>query len=172
MRALRLLVLSVMTLGVVFGQSGTGYLKVKAKPSDAGVFVDGKYLGPAAHYWSVQKYPVAAGKHTLELTDARHTGSSQEITIDAGKTLTVTATLTAKPVPTGPFGTIKIKNPDHFAAVYLNGTFVGHVDEFDNFAQGLLVPAGEYTVKIAPSNGSAAIEKKIVVQANAKVVVE
>jgi hypothetical protein len=48
---------------------------------------------------------------------------------------------------------------------------MGHVDEFSNAWQVLKLPAGEYTVKIAPTSG-APVEKKVTVVAGQTVIVE
>jgi len=57
------------------------------------------------------------------------------------------------PPARSPFGRIRTEQPDHFAAVYVNGRFMGHVDEFSNHEQGLLLDPGTYEVRIVPVNG-------------------
>lgn len=52
-------------------QAGTGFLKVKANTGRAGVFVDGKYLGPAANFRTAQKHSISAGEHELVLREPR-----------------------------------------------------------------------------------------------------
>ena len=150
-------------------QNGT--LKVKADPGRAGVFVDGKYLGPAANFGSTRSYSVAAGEHEVKLCDPRYQDFVTKVTIESGKTSVLKEKLTALPVPKPPFGTLKTHNADKYAAVYINGKFYGHNDEFDNFAQGLLIPPGQYEVRIEPTNG-APIVKNVTVVANQTVVVE
>ena len=61
----------------------------------------------------------------------------------------MTALPPAKPL----FGKLGVENPDHFAAAYVNDRFMGHVDEFSNFAQALLLNPGTFEVKIVPFNG-------------------
>jgi hypothetical protein len=58
--------------------------------------------------------------------------------------------LIAVPLERPPFGVLRIEHPDKFAAVYINGKFFGHVDEFSNFAQGIKINPGEYDVRIEP----------------------
>jgi hypothetical protein len=48
---------------------------------------------------------------------------------------------------------------------------MGHTDEFDNFAQGLLLPPGEYAVKVVSVSGATAAEQKVVLKANETVIV-
>jgi len=47
----------------------TGQLKVKADPGRAGVFVDGKYLGPAANFKRPRTYTLPVGTHEVLLRD-------------------------------------------------------------------------------------------------------
>jgi hypothetical protein len=48
---------------------------------------------------------------------------------------------------------------------------MGHVDEFSNFAQGLLLNPGEYTVKIVPASG-APITQTVKIEADKTVLVK
>jgi len=130
-----------------------GSLCVKANPGRAGVFVDGKYLGPAANFRIARTYSVAAGDHEVKLLDPRYEEVTTKVTIKTGKKTTIAETLKALPLAKPPFGRLRTENADEFAAVYVNDRFMGHVDEFSNFAQGLLLNPGEYTVKIVPASG-------------------
>jgi hypothetical protein len=65
-----------------------------------------------------------------------------------------------------------VKNADKFAAVYVNGKFYGHVDEFSNSSQGLLLPAGEYAVRVEPVSGGSPVEKKVQLDVGKTVIVE
>jgi hypothetical protein len=52
-----------------------------------------------------------------------------------------------------PFGRLRTESADKFAAVYVNDKYMGHADEFSNFAQGLLLNPGDHDVKIVPASG-------------------
>ncbi len=88
-------------------------MKVNANPGRAGMFVNGKYLGPSI------------------VTRMKITG---------GKVTQVAETMKAVPLVGPPFGRLRIQGGTRYDAVYLNNRFYGHVDEFDNFAQGILLP--------------------------------
>jgi hypothetical protein len=133
--------------------------------------VDGKYLGPAANFRVARTYPVAAGEHEVKLIDPRYEELSTKVTIQPGKKTTISETLKALPAPKPPFGRIRTENPDEFAAVYVNDKFMGHVDEFSNFAQGLLLNPGDYTVKIVPATGSPVVQD-VKLEANKTVLVK
>lgn len=157
--------------GLAFGQQSTGYLKVKTTTGRAGVFVDDKYVGPAANFRMARKYAVAAGEHSVTLREPRYEAYTTRVTIQAGKTVTVAHELTALPLPKGPFGRLRTEGPDKFAAVYINGGYMGHLDEFSNSAQGLLLPPGQYMLKIVPLTAGQPVEQKIELRANETVVV-
>jgi hypothetical protein len=145
---------------------GTGTLVVHAKPGRAGIFVDGKYLGPAANFASARTYTVAAGQHEVILREPRYEEYKTTIEILSGKTTTISQELQAKPVPKPPFGRIRTVGFEKFAAVYVNGAFVGHADEFNGPGQALLLNPGDYEVKIESQNGASLLEQKVSLKAN------
>lgn len=132
----------------------TGSLCVKAHPGRAGVFLDGKYLGPAANFRVARSYSVPAGDHELKLVDPRYEELTAKVTVKPGKKTTLNETLKELPPAKPPFGRLRTESMDKFAAVYVNDKFMGHADEFSNSAQGLLLNPGEYTVKIVPASGA------------------
>ena len=154
MKFRRTALFGVLALLALLAQGqGSGSLCVKANPGRAGVFVDGKYLGPAANFKVARTYQVAAGDHEVKLIDPRYEELTTRVTIQPGKKTTISQTLKALPPPKPPFGKLRTQNPDKFAAVYVNDQFMGHVDEFSNPNQALLLNPGEYTVKIVPATG-------------------
>ncbi len=148
-------------------ESGNGYLKVKANPTHAGVFVDGKYVGPAANFGMARKYVVPAGEHEVVLRDPRCQDFTTKVKIEAGKTFTLSQTLQPATLASPPFGNLRIEGgSSKFDAVYVNDKFMGHVDEFNNFAQGLLLNPGDYTLKVVSPDGKQELEQKIKIDAN------
>jgi hypothetical protein len=168
----RLLAIAILShalclLGVLpLAAQDTGYLKAKVNTGRAGVFIDGKYVGPAANFRIARKYAVPVGEHEVTLNDPRFQEYTTKVTITAGKTTVISQTLTPVPLIKPPYGELRTEGPDSFAAVYVNGKFMGHVDEFSNFAQRLLLNPGEYTVKIVPTTGGAGYEEKITIEVN------
>ena len=147
-------ILSALLLTSLVGLAAdTGRLKTEVDPGRAGVFIDGKYVGPAANFKVARTYQVAPGEHEVRLVDPRYQEIIKRITITAGKQTVLKETMTARPVAKPPFGKLRVENADHFAAVYVNDQFMGHVDEFSNFAQWLLLNPGTYEVKVVPLNG-------------------
>ena len=91
---LLLLLLAFSPLGAQ--QAGSGFLKVKAHPGRAGVFVDGKYVGPAANFGMARKYAVAVGEHEVILREPRYQEYKTTVKIEAGRTATVSQSLQAR----------------------------------------------------------------------------
>src|SRR4051812_8097361 len=119
----------VTILGVVASPAAaqqTAKLKFSVKPGRAGVFVDGNYLGPAANFRVGRTYSVSAGEHEVRLSDPRYEDVVKKVTIPAGKTATISETMKELPAPKPPFGTLRTISTDKFAAVYVNGHFMGH----------------------------------------------
>jgi len=149
-----------------------GYLKVAVTPDKAGVFLDGVYMGPAARFARTLKYRLLPGKYEITMSDPRCEDATETVTIEAGKTATITKALTQKPEPKGPFGTLKVESPHNVAAVLLNGHYVGHVDEFDNCVEGLMLPPGSYNLLIEVAGGEAMLSQKVTIEANKTTVVQ
>jgi hypothetical protein len=158
--------------GLVAQPAASAYLKTKVDPGRAGVFVDGKYVGPAANFGASRKYALAPGHHEIRLVDPRYEDVVTTVDLAAGKTTVLAQSLKPLPIAKGPFGTLKTHSADKFAAVYVNDKYYGHNDEFDNFAQGMLLPPGDYTVRIEPTTGGNKVEKKIHLEADKTVTVE
>lgn len=158
--------------GLVAQSPDSAYLKTKVNPGRAGVFVDGKYVGPAANFRIARKYMLPPGRHEIRLVEPRYEEVVTTVELTAGKTSTLSQTLKPLPPAKGPFGTLQTKSANKFDAVYINDKFYGHAGEFNNSSQGLLLPAGEYTVRIEPVAGGSKIVKKVQVEAGKTVVVE
>jgi hypothetical protein len=174
----KFLVLAVLALALSFeglslaAQEGTGFLEAKVNTGRAGVFVDGKYLGPAANFRMTRKYAVPAGEHEVKLSDPRYEEYSIKVKITAGATTVITQTLAPAPTIKPPFGYLRTQGPDKFAAVFVDGKFMGHVDEFSNVGQRLLLNPGDYTVKIVSPGGGQEYEEKVTIKINATTTVK
>ena len=159
------LVLAVAALPSLGQTQSTGSLCVKAHPGRAGVFVDGKYLGPAANFRIARTYSVPAGEHEVKLVDPRFEELVTKATIQPGRKTTLSETLKPLPLAKPPFGVIRVQNADKYAAVYVNDKYFGFVDEFDNGSEGIRISPGDYEVKVVPGGG-APVSQKIRVDAN------
>jgi hypothetical protein len=159
-----------LLIGVVVmsltAQENMGYLKVNANPGRTGVFIDGKYVGPAKSWGRIRSYAVTPGQHQIKLLEPRYEDFTTTVQIQAGMTQTIVQEMTPRELIKPPYGTLRIKGFDKYAAVYVNDRFVGHADEFNNFAQGLLLNPGQYTVRVEPVGGGSPVSQNITIEAD------
>jgi hypothetical protein len=153
----------------------TGYIKARGKPGDAGVFINGQYVGPAVRFTVPEKYPAPAGEVEVTFKDPRYEDYTTKVTVRLKKTTKIHYAL--KPVEPAkpPFGRLRLGGgePESFmsiaagdtGAVYINDKFFGYVDELNNPGGGLLLNPGTYDLHIAsPLFGD--IRQKITIEAN------
>ena len=160
------------TAGALTAQEkGSAYLKTSVNPGRAGVFVDGKYIGPAGNFGVGRKYALPAGQHQVKLVDPRYEELSTTVDLKAGQTTKLSETLKPLAPPKGPFGGLRTPVPDKYAAVYVNDKYYGHAGEFNNPTQSLQLPLGEYTVRVEPPSG-APITQKVTIEAGKTVLVK
>ncbi len=89
----------------------------------------------------------------------------RKVTIQPGRVFSLSETMRPVELAKPPFGRLRTLSPDKFAAVYVNGKFMGHADEFSNAAQGLLLNPGDYIVKIVPVGSDQGREEHIKIEA-------
>ena len=164
------LLIAVSSMCAVAQNSGS--LKTKVEPGRAGVFIDGKYVGPAGNFGVGRKYAVAAGEHEVRLSEPRYEDVVTKVTIQAGKVTKLAETMKALPPAKPPFGLLRTVAADKFSAVYVNGKFMGHAGEFNNSLQGLKLNPGSYAVKIVPVGGGEGHEEKVQIEKDKVTVVK
>ncbi|MEO8371896.1 MAG: PEGA domain-containing protein [Candidatus Solibacter sp.] len=147
------------------------YLKTNVNPGRAGVFVDGKYLGPAANFRIGRKYALPAGQHQVKLVDPRFEEYSTTVDLKAGKTTKLAQTLKPLPPPKGPLGGLRTPISEKYAAVYVNDHFCGHAGEFNNSSQRMMLPVGEYDVRIERASGGP-LTQKVKIEENKTVIIK
>ena len=153
----------------------TGYIKARGKPGDAGVFINGQYVGPAVRFTVPERYPAPAGEVEVTFKDPRYEDYTTKVTVRLKKTTKIHYAL--KPVEPAkpPFGRLRLGGgePESFmsiaagdtGAVYINDKFFGYVDELNNPGGGLLLNPGTYDLHIAsPLFGD--IRQKVTIEAN------
>jgi hypothetical protein len=154
------------------GFAQDGKLKIKVTPKQAYVFVDGNAIREGN-----QSISLSPGKHTVVVVNYGYKISTQDVTIEAGKSTPLEVKLDAYGGNvTGPFGDVQFSG-DERASVLSNGTtpayHVGHVDEFNwdwIWHQELLLPAGTHHLTVTrggktvwSGDVTVAVGKKVVV---------
>lgn len=163
------------TAGLLLAADDSGYIKASGKPGRAGVFINGKYVGPATRFTVAEKYECPTGEVEITISDPRYEDYTTKVSVQPGKTAKVKYSLKKLPEPQGPFGRFRLGGgePPSFmsvaagdvGAVYLNGKFFGYVDELNNPGSGILLPPGTYDLHVSsPLFGE--IRQKINIEAN------
>ncbi len=158
----------------------TGFIKARGKPGDAGVFINGQYVGPAVRFTVPEKYPAPAGEVEITVKDPRYEDYTTKVTVRPSKTTHLKYALKKLEEPKPPFGRFRLGGgePESFmsiaagdtGAVYINDKFFGYVDELNNPGGGLLLPPGTYDLHVvSPVFGE--IRQKITIEANKVTVV-
>ena len=93
------ILLGMLMFNVALAQKDMGYLKVDADPGRTGVFVDDKYLGPAANFRVDRKYSLPPGQRTVRLSEPRYKDFTTTINIEAGKTTKIKQVMEKLPIP-------------------------------------------------------------------------
>lgn len=132
--------------------NATGMLKTKAVPSDAGVYVDGKYVGHADQFNGPgQKLYVTPGEHEVRFSIAYYQDYSTKVSVQANQTTVIQQSLgrSDELLPKPPFGRIKIHvKPLAKTAVIVNGRVAGHADQANGPGQVMVVEAGHYKIEL------------------------
>lgn len=181
MRTFVLLLSTVLLLSIALpGADETGYIKARGKPGNAGMFVDGKYVGPVTRFTVPEKYAVEPGEREITLKDPRYEDFTTKVTVRPGKTTKLSFKL--KPVEPAkpPFGRLRFggDGSESFisvtagdtGAVYINDKFYGYIDELNNAGGGLLLNPGTYNLRVS-SQKFGEITRSITIQANTVTVV-
>jgi hypothetical protein len=173
--------LMVMALGIGLLQAQeTGFVRARGKPGDAGLFVNGKYMGPAERFTVPEKYTAPAGEVEVSIRDPRYEDFTTKVNVRAKKTTKLKYSLKLREPAKPPFGTFRLGGgePESYlsisagdtGAVYLNDRFYGHVDELNNKGSGILLNPGTYDLYISsPVFGE--IRQKVTIEENKTTVV-
>lgn len=139
------------------GRAQEGKLLIRAKPSQAYVFVDGVPVGDASGSGFKQLIVtgLTPGAHKIGIYNYGYQPETRSVEITARKTTPLAVEL--QPLPgsvSGPWGRLQIEGAPR-AAVLLNGKtpdfLVGHADEFDHdiiWKQELLLPPGTHLITL------------------------
>ena len=157
-----------------------GYIKAYGAPSDAGVFVNGQYVGPAHRFTLSEKYQAPAGQVEVTFKDPRYDDYTVKVNVQAHRTTKIKYTMKMLEPAKPPFGRLRLGGgePESFisvaegdvGAVYLNNRFYGYVDELNNAGGGLLLNPGTYDLHVSsPKFGE--INQKVTIEANKVTVV-
>ena len=115
---------------------------------NAGVWVDGQYVGYLKELKGSKKILLLPGEHVIVARQAGYKDFAERVTVQPNQRQVLKVTLTRDPGIRLPAVTAEVKlsfAPDR-AAVFVDGVFVGHVGEFGGVGGALLVSPGPHTI--------------------------
>jgi hypothetical protein len=117
---------------------------------DAGVWIDGNYVGYVKELKGKKKILLIPGKHQVVAREAGYSDFVRDIVIEPGGVQLITVQLSLLPGAQVPKVTSMLKLTIHppRAAVFLDGNYVGHAGELGGSVHALLVSPGKHHVKV------------------------
>lgn len=140
---------------------------------NAGVWVDGQYVGYLDELKGDKQVLLLPGKHDFAVRQAGYKDFTEQTVLEPGQVVMVKVRLfkdTTLPTPTET-AELKISVKPGRAAVFIDDRFIGHADEFDGLGRGLLVTPDKHKVRIALP-GYQTFETEVTVRPHQKLKIE
>jgi hypothetical protein len=116
---------------------------------DAGVWVDGDYVGFLKELHGNKKVMLLPGEHEVSVRQSGYDDFLQKVVVEPGQMQTVQVTLHLSPRAVIPDITAELKlnvEPGR-AAVFLDDRYVGHASEFGGL-RSMLISPGKHRIKV------------------------
>jgi hypothetical protein len=117
----------------------------------AGVWVDGQYVGFVKELKHDKKLLLMPGKHQIVVRQAWYRDQVEDLILEPGETRKVKLNMARDPgrraAPDA--AELKITAFPIRAAVFIDEQFAGHVDEFNGAGEGVLLTPGQHHIRIA-----------------------
>ncbi len=116
----------------------------------SGVWVDGLYVGYLKELKGTKKVLLMPGEHQIAVRQAGYKDFTQKIVLEPGQRQVINVLMVRDPQAQYPSVTAQVKMSvrPRRAAVFVDDSFVGHVDEFDGVGHAMLLSPGKHRVKI------------------------
>ena len=130
-----------------------GEIKFKGATSvekDAGVWIDGEYVGYVKELKGDKKVLLLPGKHVITARQAGYSDFVNEVVVEPGQVRTVRVTMQLIPGARPPTITTELKltiEPAR-AAVFLDDKYIGHAGELGGALHSLLISPGTHRIKV------------------------
>lgn len=118
---------------------------------NAGVWIDGQYLGFVKELTGNKKILLLPGKHEIIARQAWYQDHVEQATLEPGQIYIIRLAMQKdgrKPSPTAT-GELKLSVTPDRAAVFVDSQFVGHVNEFQGIGKAMLLTPGKHQVRLA-----------------------
>jgi len=150
-----LMAMVVLLIGIVLAENQVqSELRFAAHSKDektAGVWVDGQYVGFVKELAGEKKLKLLPGKHEIVIRQAWYNEFVKEVILEPGQSQEVKVELVKSArLPTkDATAELKIAATPSRAAVFVDGQYAGHVDEFDGVGKAMLLTPGQHRLHIA-----------------------
>lgn len=117
----------------------------------AGVWVDGQYVGYVKELHGNKTVFLLPGRHQIQVREAGYGELTQDLVFNPGKTYQIDVNLQRDPnahYSSSP-AIVKIHIDPGRAAVFVDGMYAGHADEFAGHGDQLLLDPGKHKIDIA-----------------------
>src|SRR5215813_7063507 len=117
----------------------------------SGVWVDGQYLGYLNELKGSKSILLLPGQHQIVVRQAGYLDFTQQVVTQPGAKQTIQVTMQKDSRVQLPSITASVKlsvSPNR-AAVFVDGVYAGHVDEFDGPGQSMLIAPGKHKITIS-----------------------
>jgi PEGA domain-containing protein len=131
-----------------------GELKFKGATSlekDAGVWIDGEYVGYVKELKGNKKVLLLPGKHEVVVRESGYADFVREVVVEPGQVQTVRVAMRLIPGARAPAVTTELKltiQPGR-AAVFIDGNYVGHAGELGGARHSVSISPGKHTIRVA-----------------------
>ncbi len=145
----------ILLIGVVGAEDRVqSELRFAAHTKDektAGVWVDGQYVGFVKELAGDKKLMLLPGKHEIVIRQAWYNEFVKQVILEPGQIEQINVALVKSArLPTkDATGELKIAATPSRAAVFVDGQYAGHVDEFNGVGKAMLLTPGQHRLRIA-----------------------
>ena len=117
---------------------------------EAGVWVDGNYVGYLKELHGDKKVMLLPGEHEIAVRQSGYDDFVKKVVIEPGQAQVVNAVLvlSARATSPGVTATLKLNIEPKRAAVFLDEKFVGHAAEFGGSVHSMLISPGKHRIKV------------------------
>lgn len=146
-----LLTFAVMTLAQNQIMSELRFTGAGNAEKNAGVWIDGQYVGYVKELKGDRKIMLLPGKHEIIVRQAWCKDYVEQAVLEPGELHVVEVAMT-KVTPADPSSAtaeLKISATPTRAVVFVDDQFAGHVDEFDGVGKAMLLIPGEHHIRIS-----------------------
>jgi hypothetical protein len=117
----------------------------------SGVWIDGQYVGYLKELKGSKKILLLPGEHEIAVRQGGYKNFGQRVVVKPGEKQVIRVAMEKDARTQFPTVTSEVRlsvNPNR-AAVFVDGVFVGHVDEFDGIGQAMLIAPGKHKISLS-----------------------